>query len=216
MKITKDHIGDVICIFSTGQRMLVTDISDQYFSYDLENGLSFLAKGFSVQGGVERAAQRVKSFHSNHDLAKALDAAELAALRRLDPSREDVEERAEASEVLSVADKQRTALKARMQKERETMKAGTELADQFLNVLQQDASHSGDFFGVSASFSDTDGTYLIDGKSVRSREEALLWLSGLTIARPKAASLESVLATANERAINQDRNKTSRSPEPDR
>ena len=150
MVITKENIGDVVCEYSSGKRFLINNMSDGYIYCLEENGENTCIMAQEDSYGIETDENRIASFHNNVALAQALDAAELAALRRLVPGQYDFREQQEAARVLEIVDDQRTIFLSRLRYERSTTKAGAPSVGKTAFVLNLARNAAVDF--TSASF----------------------------------------------------------------
>ena len=201
MVISKDNIGDIICEFPTGKRFLVGNVEDRFCYRQEENGWRTCSTERLVEGGVERDLDRVSSFHDNLNLALALDAAELAAVRRLVPGQYDTMEQQEAARVLEIVDEQRQAFHSRLQNEHRTTKAGTALAEQFLVELDgRDSGSTGVFFGLTVKCVRPGSHFQCNGMMSLSKSEANAYLADQTPEQVcRAESIDEKLAKAFDR-----------------
>ena len=205
MIITKDNIGDIICEYSSGERFLVDNIADRYLYRQEENGENTCIIMQEIAGGIETDEARIDSFHSNVALAKALEAAEMAALRRLVPGQYDSREQQQAARVLEIVDDQRSTFLSRLRQERSTTRAGCGLAEQFLEELnQQGPGTTGVFFGEPVTCMQQGLSFTLCGTQCLEREAAKAYLSECTPAvDPWSVPLDVRLASAFDRVSSQ-------------
>lgn len=202
MVITKENIGDVVCEYSSGKRFLINNMSDGYIYCLEENGENTCIMAQEDSYGIETDENRIASFHNNVALAQALDAAELAALRRLVPGQYDFREQQEAARVLEIVDDQRTIFLSRLRYERSTTKAGASLARQFLEELDRlGPGTTGVFFGEPVTCMQQGVGFSLCGFQSVKLEEAKGYLADLTLASfHSPISLDVRLASAIDHA----------------
>lgn len=212
MYVTKEHVGDVICQYDTGERFMVNQVLTDFMSVQKEDGTYEAYPSLMVNGAVDLDAERNASFHTNLELARMLYASEMAARRRLVPGQSDELDRQEASHALNLIKEQHTTFLARLQTEGQTRKAGPALADQFLDdLIQQEPGTTAVFFGSVVQYCcDHNGpSFYINGKLDKSREAASTALSELTAVQPnRTASFEALLKSAKDRAAQQNESPT--------
>ena len=223
MVVTKEQIGNVFCRYDNGERFIVNNVSDDLMFYQRENGVRECVSVHSVNGGVARDPARVEAFHTNLALARVLEGAEKAARNRLSSHKYDELERREASRVLSMVGEQRVAMDDRLKSERQTVKAGADLAGQFLDDLSRTApGTTAVFFGATVkhcghvSFTPFYHVFHVNGEPGISAYEATSALSELTAEKPNLTpSFENLLASAKNRAA-QKEEQSKHSPEMNR
>ena len=207
MIILRDHIGEIICEYESGLRFLIQNVSDRFLYCQKENGGSECIAAHHIAGGIEREESRVTSFHDNLALAQALDAAEMAALRRLVPGHYDTLDQQEVARVLEIVDNQRTILESRLVSERRETTAGPALAEQFIEELEGiGSSATRVFFGSEVTCVQKGTSYLLDDLEVTSRQALKSHLSALSVQRSHTAqTFEEKLSSALDRVSGQSR-----------
>ncbi len=207
MVITKENIGDVICQYNNGERFKVQNISDNVLFIQKEDGTYASFASCIVAGGVEYDEARIASFHTNLSLARVLNAAQAAVERRFTPDQYDVVERQNASRVSEVVAEQRAEFSRRLQTNRQTLKAGHALADQFLNDLIQKAPGTTDvFFGAAVQYHNDAETisFSVDHAPAQNMQAAKVLLSERTAEPPtQAMSFDDLVKSATDRAKQQ-------------
>lgn len=206
MVVDREHIANIICLYDSGERFMVRNVSEQQVFALQEDGKEYRA-GRAVNGGVELDEGRIASFCRNLALSQALSAAEKAASRRFSGGHYDVHEQQEASRVLDITREQRSAFQTRFQSERGTVKAGTALARQFLSDLtQMGPGANAIFFGASVKHcgDDSGPFFRVNGGQARGQAETLSVLSDLTATIPsRSVSLDSLIHSARDQVAQQ-------------
>lgn len=84
MQITKDNIGDVICKYQNGKRIMITDVDDTHVHYLNESlGCRCITNQFSIVGTVDLSPGAKEEFLNNWNLAKTLEEAKISSLRKM-------------------------------------------------------------------------------------------------------------------------------------
>lgn len=204
MVVTKEHIGNIVCEYESGYRFLIQNVTDQNLYYHQENGEYYCIPLQAINGGVETDGTRVASFRDHLAVARALQAAEIAAARRLIPGEYHSLEQQNTARILDIVKEQRETLEADLQQQRKTMRAGSALAEQFLEALEVKGPGATDmFFGASVTCFDNE-TFFVEGELCKSFQEARGRLSGCTLASPvKNQPFDEILNSAKKRVQSQ-------------
>lgn len=168
MKITAANTGDLLCLYQTGKRIRILEVSDDYVSYQQEDGQRYATKERQADAFIERDPERISAFNENCRLGQALHAAELGALKALlsNPLISQ-SEREDADRVLAVAREQQAHMSARLVQERQSERPGQALARAFLDQLYEMGTGSHDtFFGCKVeNLSQFQGNFRINGQA---------------------------------------------------
>lgn len=202
MHITAANSGDLLCLYQTGKRVKVVDVSEGFVTFQHENGEHFASRETRADAFIERDPARISSFESNCRLGQALNAAESKALEiALHTSASDVVERNEANCVLSIVQAQKAALEQRLRQEQTREIPGQDLARCFLDNLYEMGTGSHDtFFGRRVeNLSQFDGSFSVNGQRL-SYHDALRHLSsGMAASLARKTGLDAIIANADKR-----------------
>lgn len=201
MQITKANIGDVLCLYQTGECIRIEDIVLNYIHYQREYGSHYATHEFTADALRVEDPVRIASFDRNYELGKALSAAELAAQRTMYDGFHSAEDVHEASVSLQHIHAQQKYLMDRLDKERFSLAPGTALAKAFLSQLYEMGSGSHDiFFGHkvenrSSGFND----FFVDGRHF-SYEDCVKHLSAIKCRQVSRTSrLDDLISCAKQR-----------------
>lgn len=84
MLITKDNIGDVLCSYENGKRIMITDVSDHIIKYMTESWSdSYNTNEKSFNGTIDYSLDARLTFMENVNYARVMDYAEISALQKI-------------------------------------------------------------------------------------------------------------------------------------
>lgn len=81
LQITKDNVGDIICKYQNGKRILITGVTDGLVYYQNESwGGHYCTDEHFIMGVIDRSPDAQKTFLDNQGLVTTYEAAEYSAL----------------------------------------------------------------------------------------------------------------------------------------
>lgn len=201
MQITKENIGDVLCLYQTGTCIRIEDVTDRYIYYQQEYGSRYATHEFAADALRIEDPARIAAFDRNYELGHALESAELAALKTILDGLHTPEEVQEADVTLNSIRAQQKHLHERLDRERAASTPGPELARAFAAQLYEMGTGSHDtLFGHRVeNRSGFSGTISVDGKQF-SYEAGAAYLSSVRY-QPVSQKqrLDELISTAKER-----------------
>ena len=201
MEITRNHIGEVICLYPTAECVRIQDVSDRYVFYEKEFGSSYATYAHTADGFCITDPARLEIFDSNCRLGKVLLNAELAAMEDLLSNSNTDEEIMMASASLEKTHRHQHVLHERIDTQRNTWSAGQNIADKYLQE-RLNGKGSEIFWGRKVELLHaTDGTDLfrIDGRTFYPAHAAK-YLSSVQYHEPeRKLALDAQIRTAGSR-----------------
>lgn len=201
MQITKENIGDVLCLYQTGTCIRIEDVTDRYIYYQQEYGSRYATHEFAADALRVEDPARIAAFDRNYELGHALESAELAALKTILDGLHTPEEVQEADVTLNSIRAQQEHLHERLDRERAASTPGPELARAFAAQLYEMGTGSHDtLFGHKVeNCSGFSGTFCIDGKSF-SYDGAVTYMSAVKHMNiPQRQRLDELISSAKGR-----------------
>lgn len=162
MNITKDNIGDVLCRYKDGKRLMITDVGDKVVKFMSESwSQPYNTNEHTFNGTVDYSLDAKTSFLDNLNYARVMDYAEISALQKVLSG--DSEQREDGDYMLIAISKQREAFIDKINQQANERKA-------FLfNRFQQDYTEFKpdekiNFFGAIVEKPAAGDGYIINGK----------------------------------------------------
>lgn len=201
MQITKENIGNVLCLYQTGECIRIEDVKDRLIYYQREYGSHYCTHEFTADAFPVTDHARIAVFDRNYELGHALESAELAALKTILDGHHTPEEVKNADVTLNSIRAQQMHLHERLDRERAMSTPGPELAGAFASQLYEMGTGSHDtLFGHRVeNCSSFNGTISVDGKQL-SYENGVAHLSSVRY-QPVSQKqrLDEIISTAKER-----------------
>ena len=204
MDISLNNVGDVCCLYETGERICIKDVDDNFVTYETENGETFISKNFIFPVIVEEDPERITRFKDNNLYGKALHRCEEKALRTLAFGNiADESERSVVNRILDMVKEQRILLNYRLKSEVHNFAPGAHLAQSFLSQLYKKGPGAEEsFFGrrISNIGSPVTGVK-IDGFSCSFKDAGIMLSHSPKpqLVKDKKVSLGNMIANASSR-----------------
>lgn len=201
MQITKENIGDVLCLYQTGTCIRIEDVTDRYVYYQQEYGSHYATHEFAADALRIEDPVRIAEFNRNYELGHALESAELAALKTILDGRHTPEEIQDADIALDGIRAQQKHFHKRLDCERSERTPGLKLANAFASQLYEMGTGSHDtFFGHRVeNCSSFSGAISVDGDQF-SYEDGIAHLSAVRYQPiPQKQRLDELISSANQR-----------------
>lgn len=201
MQITKENIGDVLCLYQMGTCIRIEDVTDRYIYYQQEYGARYATHEFSADALPVTDTARIAVFERNYELGHALDSAELGAMRTILDGLHTQEEVQDARVTLESVRAQQKYLHERLDRERAGSTPGQDLANAFVSQLHEMGVGSQDMlFGHCVrNCGEITGTFKVDGKWFP-YETAVSYLSSVEHRSvPRKQRLDEIISSANQR-----------------
>lgn len=201
MQITKENIGDVLCLYQTGTCIRIEDVTDRYVYYQQEYGSRYATHEFTADALRVEDSVRIAAFTRNYELGHALEAAELAALKTILDGLHTPEEVQDADVTLDDIRSQQKYLHERLDRKRAESTPGPKLAKAFASQLYEMGTGSHDtFFGHRVeNCGSFNGAFSIDGKRF-SYGDGVAHLSTVRCQPiPQKQRLDELISSANQR-----------------
>lgn len=144
MQITRENIGDTLCLYASAKCIRILDVSPQYVDYATEDGYHYATKEHSVDAIPVTNSERLAVFDENYKLGRTLNAAEYKAFVGLFDGTK--KENSAVNNVLSTIKEQQRFLDSRLHSDRGRTAPGEALANEFLSQLSERSSGSHDTF----------------------------------------------------------------------
>lgn len=199
MQITKDNVGDTLCLYQSAEHIKILDVTSRYVVFAQEDGTHYVNAAHTADAFPITDPDRVASFERNYSLGKVLNAAKTKAVELVADGRH--RESREASSVLRSVRSQLNHLISRMNVERAQASPGKALAQQFLSQLSSRTAGSHDTFWGHKVWLLSNWTYdfQIDGKKM-DYSTAVSYLSKIRLVeQTKNLSLSDKIAMADAR-----------------
>lgn len=201
MQITKENIGDVLCLYQTGTCIRIDDVTARYVYYQHEYGSRYATHEFAADALRVEDPARIAAFDRNYELGHALESAELAALKTILDGLHTPKEIQDADVTLNNIRTQQKHLHARLDRERTASTPGPTLARAFVSQLYEMGTGSHDtFFGHRVeNCSSFSGAISVDGDQF-SYEDGIAHLSAVRYQPiPQKQRLDELISSANQR-----------------
>ncbi len=197
MQITRENIGDTLCLYQTGKHIRIFDVDPKYVCYETEDGYRYATSERFIDAFPVTDPSRIAVFNENYKLGKVLNHAEYKAfVDLLTPSEKEI---FGANDVLGVIKAQQAHLDSRLAAERAKSVPGEALANLFLSQLSEMSCGSHDTLWGHKVQLINDWTYefQIDGK-IMDYASAKNHLSKVQFPAPeKKVSLSEAINAAN-------------------
>lgn len=202
MKITKDNIGDVICKYSDGKRIMITGVDSNLIHYKNEAwGGAYCTDQKEINGTVDLSPDSFATFIENQEYAATLDYAESAALTKAltTNNRAEIEE---AEAMLTLLLKQKEDFKNKLNLEAEKRKE-TLVKSFSQDLISMLAGSKTVFFGINVEKPVNKEGVVIDGE-LHKNDSVKNHLLGIEkTEQKKLPSLNDLLSSASKRSGNQ-------------
>ena len=187
MVVTKSNIGDVFCLYQTGQHIKILDVADGCVDYLHETEGHITTNNTQFDALVEKDPVRLALFEQNVKLSQTLYKAEYSALTKIYNGQEPMD----AQGVLNMVREQQRQLDTRVQQQNPSLA----VTKDFLSVLYELGTGSHDtFFGHRvANLSQTTGQFSVDGEPFDYSTAQERLSSIRTPQQTKTTSLDSLL-----------------------
>ena len=201
MEITRNHIGEVICLYPFAECVRIQDVTDRYVFYEKEFGSSYATYAHTADGFCVTDPARLEMFDQNCSLGKVLLNAELAAMEDLLSNATTDEEITMASESLENTRRHQHVLFERIDAQRNVWNAGQSIAGQYIQE-RLNSKGSEFFWGRKVEHlhaSNGADLFRIDGRTYDPKH-AVAYLSGLLYREPeRKLALDAQIRTAGSR-----------------
>lgn len=201
MQITKENIGDVLCLYQTGTCIRIEDVTDRYIYYQQEYGSHYATHEFVADALRITDGARIAAFDRNYELGHALESAELAALKTILDGLHTPEEVQNADVTLNSIRAQQKYLHERLDRELSERTPGPELARAFAAQLYElgNGSHDTLFGHKVENCSGWTGSLSVDGKRF-SYDDAVAYMSTVKHLKvPRKQRLDELISSAHQR-----------------
>lgn len=201
MQITKENIGEVLCLYQTGACIRIEGITDRYIYYQQEYGSRYATHEFTADALPVTDSVRIADFNRNYELGHALESAQLAALKTILDGLHTPEEVQDAHVTLDCIRAQQKNLHERIDRELSENAPGWDLANAFVSQLHEMGVGSQDtLFGHCVrNCGEITGTFTVDGKYFP-YETAVSYLSSVEYQPiPQKQRLDELISSANQR-----------------
>lgn len=168
MNITKEHIGEVLCRYKDGKRLMITDVGDKVVKFMSESWSQPYNTSEQVfNGTVDYSLDAKSSFLENLNYARVLDYAEVSALQKVLSG--DAEEKEDGDYMLITLSKQREAFIEKINQQ--AIERKNFLFNRFLqDFIEFKPNDKIDFYGAVVEKPDSGVGYIIDGKYYEKNE----------------------------------------------
>lgn len=200
MHLTQDHIGKVLCLYQTGERIRIQKIDQSYVYYEREYGSHYVAHPHTADAFIEPDAERCATFERNYKLGYVLVSAELKAQRMIHGGESTPEMVAEGQHMLEVIHGQQKYLMDTIDHLNATERPHPELVSAFLSQLYELGNGSHDtFFGHRVeSISSHTAAFRVDGRAM-DYDTALDHLCEQALQPRSKSSLDDIIHKADNR-----------------
>lgn len=200
MHLTQEHIGKVLCLYQTGERIRITAVDPSYVQYEREYGSHYAAHPHTADAFIEPDAERCAVFERNYKLGYVLVSAELKAQSIIHGAESTPEMVASAQHTLGVIHSQQKHLMDNIDRLIATQRPHPELVSSFLSQLYELGNGSHDtFFGHRVeSISSHTAAFRVDGRAM-DYDMALDHLCEQTLQQRRKPALDDIIHKADNR-----------------
>ena len=200
MHLTQEHIGKVLCLYQTGERIRITAVDQSYVHYEREYGSHYVSHSHTADAFIEPDAVRCTSFERNYKLGNVLVSAELKAHRMIHGGESTPEMVAEGQRMLGVIHSQQKHLMDNIDRLNATECPHPALVSAFLSQLYELGNGSHDtFFGHRVeSISSHTAIFRVDGQAL-DYDLAMGHLCEQTLQPRSKSSLDDIIHKADNR-----------------
>lgn len=197
MIISKNNIGDVLCSYETGKRIMITDVRDHIINFITENWSDpYNTNEKSFNGTVDYSLDARMTFLDNVNYARVMDYAEISALQKVLIG--DAREKEDGEYMLITISKQREAFINKI--DQQAIGRKSFLLNKFKqDFLELQPDKTINFFGNNVRKPPLEDGYIINGKHYdQFMGEKLLSDKDLDV--KKAPSFNDLLTSARQRS----------------
>jgi len=200
MHLTQEHIGKVLCLYQTGERIRITSVDPSYVQYEREYGSHYAAHSHTADAFIEPDAERCAMFERNYKLGYALVSAEVKAQSIIHGAESTPEMVSEAQHTLGVVHSQQKHLMDNIDRFNAQEPPHPELVSAFLSQLYELGNGSHDtFFGHRVeSISSHTAAFRVDGRAM-DFDVAMDHLCEQTLQPRSKSSLDNIIHQADNR-----------------
>ena len=161
MIFTSEHVGNVFCLYQTGNYIKVLNVKNGVLDYQRESGEHFVSNELCFDALEEKDQSRVALFERHAALGHILYCTEFSAIQKT-IFEQDQDEKDVADKLLASVHRQQNFFDARVKRQ----PPSEMLTDDFLSALYRQGIGSHDTFYGHTVENQSQGTprFLIDGK----------------------------------------------------